>query len=39
MPQNIVLGEDAHAIATFLAAYSGRESQTVPSTNITLSTK
>jgi len=39
MPENIVLGEDAEAIANFLAAYSGRQSQHVPSTNITLSTK
>jgi mono/diheme cytochrome c family protein len=39
MPENIVLGEDAQAIAGFLAAYSGRQAQHVPSTNITLSTK
>jgi mono/diheme cytochrome c family protein len=39
MPENIVLGEDAQAIANFLAAYSGRQSQHVPATNITLSTK
>jgi mono/diheme cytochrome c family protein len=39
MPENIVLGEDAQAVANFLAAYSGRQSQSVPSTNITLSTK
>jgi mono/diheme cytochrome c family protein len=39
MPENIVLGEDAQAVASFLAAYSGKQSQHVPSTNITLSTK
>lgn len=39
MPQNIVLGEDAQAIAQFLTAYSGRQAQRVPSVNITLSTK
>jgi mono/diheme cytochrome c family protein len=39
MPENIVLGEDAQAVANFLAAYSGRQSQHVPATNITLSTK
>ncbi len=39
MPQNIVVGEDAQAVAQFLAAYSGRQAQHVPSTNITLSTK
>jgi mono/diheme cytochrome c family protein len=39
MPENIVLGDDAKAVAEFLAHYSGRESQTVPSTPITLSTK
>jgi len=39
MPQNIVVGEDAQAVASFLAAYSGRQAQHVPSTNITLSTK
>ena len=39
MPENIVVGEDAKAIANFLAQYSGRQSQKVPSTNITLSTK
>ncbi len=39
MPENIVVGEEAQALAQFLAAYSGRQSQKVPSTNITLSTK
>jgi mono/diheme cytochrome c family protein len=39
MPENIILGEDAQAVAQFLAAYSGREAQHVPATNITLSTK
>jgi mono/diheme cytochrome c family protein len=39
MPENIVLGDDAHDIAEFLAHYSGSQSKSVPSTNITLSTK
>ena len=39
MPENIVLGDDATAVAEFLARYSGLQSQTVPSTNIPLSTK
>jgi mono/diheme cytochrome c family protein len=39
MPENIVVGEDAEAIAHFLEAYSGRQAQHVPSVNITLSTK
>jgi mono/diheme cytochrome c family protein len=39
MPENIVLGEDAQAVANFLAAYSGRHAQKVPATPITLSTK
>jgi mono/diheme cytochrome c family protein len=39
MPENIVVGEDAKAIAAFLTQYSGHSSQKVPSTNITLSTK
>jgi mono/diheme cytochrome c family protein len=39
MPENIVVGEDAQAIASFLAAYSGSKALKVPSTNITLSTK
>jgi mono/diheme cytochrome c family protein len=39
MPENIVLGDDAQAVASFLAQYSGRQAKQVPSTNITLSTK
>jgi mono/diheme cytochrome c family protein len=39
MPENIVLGEDATAVADFLAKYSGSKAQKVPSVNITLSTK
>lgn len=39
MPENIVVGEQAQAVARFLAAYSGLQRQKVPSTNITLSTK
>jgi mono/diheme cytochrome c family protein len=39
MPENIVLGDDAQAVASFLAQYSGLKAQKVPSTNITLATK
>jgi mono/diheme cytochrome c family protein len=39
MPENVVVGEQAQAIAAFLAQYSGLEREKVPSTNITLSTK
>lgn len=39
MPENIVLGTEAREVAGFLAKYSGLQAQTVPSTNITLSTK
>jgi mono/diheme cytochrome c family protein len=39
MPENIVLGDDAQTLASFLAQYSGRKAQKVPSVNITLSTK
>ena len=39
MPENIVVGEEAQQIADFLAAYSGKQAQKVPTTNITLSTK
>jgi mono/diheme cytochrome c family protein len=39
MPENIVVGSDAQAVAAFLAQYSGSKAQHVPSTNITLSTK
>ena len=39
MPENIVLGDDAEAVARFLAEYSGRQAKKVPTVNITLSTK
>ena len=39
MPENIIVGEQAEAVAQFLAKYSGLQAQKVPSTNITLSTK
>jgi mono/diheme cytochrome c family protein len=39
MPENIVVGNDAKAIAAFLAQYSGLQAPKVPTTNITLSTK
>jgi mono/diheme cytochrome c family protein len=39
MPENIVLGDDAQAVASFLAQYSGRQAQKVPTVNITLSGK
>jgi mono/diheme cytochrome c family protein len=39
MPQNIVVGPEAQSVAEFLAAYSGKQAQTVPSTEITLKTK
>ncbi len=39
MPENIVVGPDAQAVAEFLAKYSGLQAQKVPSTNIVLSTK
>jgi mono/diheme cytochrome c family protein len=39
MPENVVVGSQAQAIAAFLAKYSGLEREKVPSTNITLSTK
>jgi mono/diheme cytochrome c family protein len=39
MPENIVLGGDAQAVAGFLAQYSGRQAKKVPTVNITLSTK
>jgi mono/diheme cytochrome c family protein len=39
MPENIVLGDDARDVANFLAEYSGRQAQKVPSVNITLSTR
>jgi mono/diheme cytochrome c family protein len=39
MPENIVVGSEARAVASFLEKYSGLQAQRVPSTNITLSTK
>ncbi len=39
MPQNIVVGQQAQAVAEFLAKYSGRDAKHVPSTEITLSDK
>jgi mono/diheme cytochrome c family protein len=39
MPENVVVGEDAKAVAQFLAQYSGSEAQRVPHTPIELSTK
>lgn len=39
MPENILVGEDAQAVAAFLAQYSGLKAQKVPSVSITLSTK
>jgi hypothetical protein len=34
MPQNIVVGKEAEEVAQFLAAYSGKQRQSVPSVNI-----
>jgi mono/diheme cytochrome c family protein len=39
MPENIVVGEQAQSVASFLEKYSGRQAQKVPSVNITLSSK
>lgn len=39
MPENIVLGDDAQAVASFLAQYSGRQAPKTVSVPITLSTK
>lgn len=39
MPENVVVGEQAQDVARFLAAYSGRQAQKVPSVNISLSNK
>jgi mono/diheme cytochrome c family protein len=39
MPENVLVGEEAQAVAAFLSKYSGLHAQTAPSTNITLSTK
>src|SRR5690242_1147145 len=37
MPENIVVGEEAQAIAEFLAAYSGKSAEHVPAVTITQS--
>ncbi len=39
MPENIVVGDDAQAVAQFLAKYSGLQASKVPTTSITLSAK
>lgn len=39
MPENILVGQDAEEVAKFLAAYSGRETKSVPTTNIQLGEK
>jgi len=39
MPQNIVVGQQAQAVAEFLAKYSGRDAQHVPATEITQADK
>jgi mono/diheme cytochrome c family protein len=39
MPQNIVVGDDAQAVASFLTQYSGLQAKQEPSVPITLSTK
>jgi mono/diheme cytochrome c family protein len=39
MPENIVVGDDAKAVAAFLAHYSGLQAKNVPTTTIKLSTK
>jgi len=39
MPENVVVGDDAKAVADFLAKYSGSQAQNTPATPITLSTK
>ncbi|HTD10242.1 MAG TPA: c-type cytochrome [Solirubrobacteraceae bacterium] len=39
MPENVVVGENAKAVAEFLAQYSGLKAEKVPHTEITLSTK
>ncbi len=39
MPENIVVGSDAKAVAEFLAKYSGLKSEKVPATNIVESGK
>ena len=35
MPQNVVVGEDAKAVANFLAAYSGRQKEQGPKASVT----
>jgi mono/diheme cytochrome c family protein len=39
MPENVLVGENAQAVAAFLAKYAGLQAEKVPSTNIKLSTK
>jgi mono/diheme cytochrome c family protein len=39
MPENVVVGENAQAVAAFLAKYAGLQAEKVASTNIKLSTK
>jgi mono/diheme cytochrome c family protein len=36
MPENIVVGQEAKEVASFLAAYSGKQTQSVPTVNIPL---
>ena len=36
MPENLVVGSNADAVAAFLAKYSGLKAEKVPSTNIVL---
>jgi mono/diheme cytochrome c family protein len=37
MPENIVVGDEANAVAQFLAAYSGKSAEHVPAVTITQS--
>ena len=39
MPENVVVGDDAQAVANFLAQYSGLKAAKVPAVNIELSSK
>jgi mono/diheme cytochrome c family protein len=39
MPENVLVGSQAQAVAEFLAKYSGLEAEKEPSTNIELTTK
>ncbi len=39
MPENVVVGDDAKAVAKFLSKYSGSQQQRAPHTPIQLSTK